>query len=309
MEPSCSGDNADSERKLNLSASSVGAYNTEIRVGEEYQCDEECLCYRCLSSEKDILKNNYERETCLWKPYTRIDDDKLLAYLSVALMYGIEQDRAMFILMKSGYSIVRAKQNLSRRRIIKKAWCDRDISIFKDCCRIYGKQFQNFNYLLPHKTYAEVIEFYYNNKKLMNFRDLFALAPATNSSSDEKDNELSESCQNDEDVIDDCDNCGIENVKIETVFEMNLCTDCHLHFKFANFAVFKTHRPCIKSLTRIRINSKAMIPTEVKTKVRDFIEFASVDEEEYEPLRTQNNEDDDVQILLSKKRVAERKLR
>lgn len=278
----------------------LGMYTAEIREGDQYQCDESSMSILNVYSEADAGSASEEREDCVWEPRDDLDEKELLSYLSAALVRGIGQDRAMFILMNSDYDIALARKELAKRFIFKEPWSSSDIGRFKQCCRTYGKRFDKFKEVLSNKSIAEIIEFYYNNKKLMKFRNLFEQASDASDSEDDKVKSVPEPNTG---TTGDCDNCGAEDVNLYSASEMELCADCNLHL-----ATFKTQRPCAKFFTKVHINCKTRCPPDMEEKVKNFAEFAAFDEEEFEALSTEND-DDDIQVVVAKKRISERKLR
>lgn len=56
--------------------------------------------------------------------------------------------KAMFILKNSNYDFEAAKKELLHRKVFKENWTDYDVTLFKRCCRTYGKSFCKFKELV-----------------------------------------------------------------------------------------------------------------------------------------------------------------
>lgn len=54
----------------------------------------------------------------------------------------------------SDYDIEKAKDQLSRREIVKETWSDDDIALFKQGLRLYGKHFSKIKQLVCYVQLA-----------------------------------------------------------------------------------------------------------------------------------------------------------
>ncbi|CAG9531007.1 unnamed protein product [Cercopithifilaria johnstoni] len=264
--------------------------NLEIREGVDYQCPVQDW------TTEDDYYNDTERETCLWRPTNLLKVADINDYLSIALSsFNIEQDRAMFILQSSDYNIEEAKHQLAKRRIKKEPWSEEDMTIFKQALQTYGKHFNKIKQLLPHKSIKEIINFYYDNKKKLNFRSIIDtfLEEHNPKSSSSEDGDLNAV----EKQISRCYNCE-QTVNLRQMGDLKLCNSCFIHFRN-----YHRHRLCLKPMTFDgNINETMKCPKGIAEVVERFVEFATEEEDaaQSSSLRKSVNEmggDDDLQIV------------
>ncbi|KAM3716424.1 REST corepressor spr-1 [Dirofilaria immitis] len=263
--------------------------NLEIREGVDYQCPVQDW------TTEDDYYDDTERETCVWRPTNLLEASDINDYLSIALSaFNIEQDRAMFILQSSDYNIEEAKHQLAKRRIKKEPWNEEDTAIFKQALQTYGKHFNRIRQLLPHKSIKEIINFYYDNKKKLNFRsiiDTFLEEHNPESSSSEDSDTNATEKQNNR-----CYNCE-QTRNLRQMGDMKLCNACFIHFRN-----YHRHRLCLKSVNRGgNANETMKCPKDITEIVERFVEFATEEQDDAQTpsLKKSVNEieDDDLQIV------------
>ncbi|KAL3985980.1 Myb-like DNA-binding domain family protein [Acanthocheilonema viteae] len=263
--------------------------NLEIREGVDYQCPVQDWTI------EDDYYDEAERETCLWRPTNLLEVVDINDYLSIALSsFNIEQDRAMFILQSSDYNIEEAKHQLAKRRIKKEPWSEEDITIFKQALQTYGKHFNKIKQLLPHKSIKEIINFYYDNKKKLNFRsiiDTFLEEHNPESSSEDGDLNAIEKRGS------RCYNCE-QTVNLRHMGDLKLCNACFIHFRN-----YHRHRLCLKPMGFDGNTNEIMkCPKGITEVVERFVEFATEEEDvaQSSSLKKSVDEvesDDDLQIV------------
>uniref|UniRef100_A0AAF5PSU6 SANT domain-containing protein n=1 Tax=Wuchereria bancrofti TaxID=6293 RepID=A0AAF5PSU6_WUCBA len=262
--------------------------NLEIREGVDYQCPVQDW------TMEDDYYDDTERETCVWRPTDLLEVADINDYLSIALSsFNIEQDRAMFILQSSDYNIEEAKHQLAKRRIKKEPWNEEDTAIFKQALQTYGKHFNKIKQLLPHKSIKEIINFYYDNKKKLNFRSIIDTYL-------EEHNPESSSEDGDIDAIEKqsirCYNCEqISNLR--QMGDMKLCNACFIHFRN-----YHRHRLCLKTINfDVNADKAIKCPKGIAEVVERFVEFATEEEVTAQSSSSMKGvtevEDDDLQIV------------
>ncbi|VDK85154.1 unnamed protein product [Litomosoides sigmodontis] len=264
--------------------------NLEIREGIDYQCPVQDW------TTEDDYYDDAEREICLWRPTDLLNVADINDYLSIALSsFNIEQDRAMFILQSSDYNIEEAKHQLAKRRIKKEPWSEEDITIFKQALQTYGKHFNKIRQLLPHKSIKEIINFYYDNKKKLNFRSIIDtfLEECNPESSSSEDGDLNAT----EKQSNRCYNCK-ETVNLHRMGDLKLCNACFIHFRN-----YHRHRLCLNPFS-FDGNAIATIkcPKGIAEVVERFVEFATEEEDAAQSSLSMKNvneveDDDDLQIV------------
>ncbi|VDP19181.1 unnamed protein product [Onchocerca flexuosa] len=264
--------------------------NLEIREGIDYQCP-----VQDWTTEDDYCDDT-ERETCVWRPTNLLEVAEINDYLSIALAsFNIEQDRAMFILQSSDYNIEEAKHQLAKRRIKKEPWNEEDTTIFKQALQTYGKHFNRIKQLLPHKSIKEIINFYYDNKKKLNFRsiiDTFLEEHNPESSSSEDSDVDSREKQTNR-----CYNCE-QTTNLRQMADLKLCNSCFTHFRN-----YHRHRLCLKPISHgENANKTTKCPRGMAELVERFVEFATEEKDATQSSSLNKNviemeDDDDLQIV------------
>uniref|UniRef100_A0A915Q2K1 SANT domain-containing protein n=1 Tax=Setaria digitata TaxID=48799 RepID=A0A915Q2K1_9BILA len=265
--------------------------NLEIREGVDYQCPVQDW------TTEDDYYDDTERETCLWRPTSLLDAADINDYLSIALSsFNIEQDRAMFILQSSDYNIEEAKHQLAKRRIKKEPWSEEDVTVFKQALHTCGKHFNKIKQLLPHKSMKEIINFYYDNKKKMNFRSIIDTFleehnPESSSSDDSGMGGVEKHGSR-------CYNCEL-STSLRDMDDLKLCSACFIHFRN-----YHRHRLCLKATIRDgNANESMKCPKGIAEVVERFVEFATEEEDagQSSSLREKGEAemegDDDLQIV------------
>ncbi|EJD76679.1 hypothetical protein LOAG_16438 [Loa loa] len=263
--------------------------NLEIREGVDYQCPVQDW------TTDDDYYDDTERETCVWRPTNLLEVAEINDYLSIALSsFNIEQDRAMFILQSSDYNIEEAKHQLAKRRVKKEPWSEEDTTVFKQALQTYGKHFNKIKQLLPHKSIKEIINFYYDNKKKLNFRsviDVFLEEHNPESSSEDGDVDNIEKQSN------RCYNCE-QTTNLRHMGDLKLCNACFIHFRN-----YHRHRLCLKPMNFDGNANEAMkCPKNIAEIVERFVEFATEEEDTPQSSSLKKSvaeveDDDDLQIV------------
>ncbi|VDM39312.1 unnamed protein product [Toxocara canis] len=198
--------------------------NLEIREGKDYQCAVEDLEEREPQSEFETR----DREYCLWLPTDQLADEDVTDFLSVALgVYGIEQDRALYILYTCQYNLDEAYSEIKKRRLVKENWSQEDISLFIRAFKACGKRFLKIKKALPNKSMTQIVNFYYDMKKKLRLRVI--LDQRIEEGMEDEPSEASES----EDTSDEgssagpCENCGQVDSNLRQAGDKNVCTTCY----------------------------------------------------------------------------------
>uniref|UniRef100_A0A0R3RVU2 ELM2 domain-containing protein n=1 Tax=Elaeophora elaphi TaxID=1147741 RepID=A0A0R3RVU2_9BILA len=263
--------------------------NLEIREGVDYQCPVQDW------TTEDDYYDDTERETCLWRPTNLLEAAEINDYLSIALSsFNIEQDRAMFILQSSDYNLEEAKHQLAKRRIKKEPWSEEDITIFKQALQTCGKHFNKIKQLLPHKSIKEIINFYYDNKKKLNFRSIIDTFleehnPESSSSEDGDVNAIEKQGSR-------CYNCE-ESENLRQLGDLKLCNACFTHFRN-----YHRHRLCLKPVNFDGSSSETMkCPKGVAEVIERFVDFATEEDDAAHSSSSKKSvdeeSDDDLQIV------------
>lgn len=138
----------------------------KIRIGDEYQID--LSDYNPLKNLK-FRKKIIEKETTIWRPSEQVDESKVDLYLkelSKQNYFNIEN--ALAILYETNYDTEKAIELLKISDFNSNEWTKEDRLLFEQGLWYYGKNFHRINQLLPHKTHANLVSYYYKWKKTRN---------------------------------------------------------------------------------------------------------------------------------------------
>ncbi|KHN70798.1 REST corepressor 1 [Toxocara canis] len=216
--------------------------NLEIRQGEEYQCSVEGLDEWEARRETRKECQSPDRDICVWRfPDKGADEAEIDAYLCLAHeVHETEADEALYILQSCAYSTSAALKELMKCTTVKEIWSDDDISLFLRSFRKHGKKFREIRRWMPHKSMADIINFYYDNKKRLRLgRILDELAHEEQSDSTEE-SESDESANESEEASKavQCEDCGHKQDELRNERGKYLCDSC-----FARASVIDHQRP------------------------------------------------------------------
>ncbi|KAL7073668.1 hypothetical protein ACQ4LE_007167 [Meloidogyne hapla] len=208
-----------------------------IRVGSNFQV---------LSlPEPDEGQNSYNStpmDLCLWKMHKMIKDDQLSNYcIDAYTNFGIEPDRALFILYKLNYDFEKARLELQNRSIFSRDFSNDDAYAFRNAFIYFGKNFARVRQILPHKTLGSLVEHYYKTKKKQNFKGDYRSygdieANCSFSSSDDDTDSNSDTMvaprKVSKEVIEEiCEVCKEVTNKVYSVTGLKVCKTCNLYFR------------------------------------------------------------------------------
>lgn len=135
----------------------------KIRVGQSYQASIPPM----ISSDKDTQKNN-DKATLVWSP----NDDGTNAideYINLAKeRYHYTCEQALGLLFWHKHDLSKAVMDLPNFTPLKDSWSKEDRVLFEQAFQFHGKQFQRIRQMLPDKTIADLVKYYYVWKKTKN---------------------------------------------------------------------------------------------------------------------------------------------
>lgn len=133
-----------------------------MRVGSNYQADiPQFIAYA-------PAPEYYEEEKAIrvWSPYNKISDHVLEEFISKAkekFCYNMEQ--ALGMLSWHKFDIARAYADLPNFVPYPNEWSVEDKVLFEQAYQFHEKQFQKIKQMLPDKSMANLISYYYSWKK------------------------------------------------------------------------------------------------------------------------------------------------
>ena len=182
-------------------------------------------------------------DECLWNAHNGLNDDDVFNYCCEAnTHFGIGPDRALYILLKSGFDLENARAELPKRTIFKQNFSFEDAYAFKNALMYFGKNFAKVKQVLPHKSMAGLVEHYYLTKKQQNYKSFMDTETARSKSDDdiESDEEVNSHRGTQKGLhVPICENCKNRVLKLYPINGLELCCTCKLYFKATN-----KHRVC-----------------------------------------------------------------
>nr|AAM49876.1 LD11215p [Drosophila melanogaster] len=107
-----------------------------------------------------------ERALLVWSPTKEIPDLKLEEYISVAKeKYGYNGEQALGMLFWHKHDLERAVMDLANFTPFPDEWTIEDKVLFEQAFQFHGKSFHRIRQMLPDKSIASLVKYYYSWKK------------------------------------------------------------------------------------------------------------------------------------------------
>lgn len=197
-----------------------------------------------------------ERALLVWSPTAEILDTKLEEYISLAKeKYGYNSEQALGMLFWHKHDLEKAMIDLSNFTPFPDEWTVEDKVLFEQAFQFHGKSFHRIRQMLPDKSIAALVRYYYSWKKtkarssLMD-RQVRRMAAhrgeetgANSNTVDSAESTMAHAQASDSDNDDKhdskegdtskslCQNCGINCSQLQATAKGALCTTCASHLK------------------------------------------------------------------------------
>uniref|UniRef100_U5EQ84 Putative corest n=1 Tax=Corethrella appendiculata TaxID=1370023 RepID=U5EQ84_9DIPT len=137
-------------------------YEEKIRVGRDYQA----VCPDIVPSPERKIETLNDRALLVWSPTKEIPDLKLEEYITVAKeKYGYNGEQALGMLFWHKHDLERAVLDLANFTPFPDEWSVEDKVLFEQAFQFHGKSFHRIRQMLPDKSIASLVKFYYSWKK------------------------------------------------------------------------------------------------------------------------------------------------
>ncbi|XP_053697366.1 REST corepressor [Sabethes cyaneus] len=159
-----SSDDENSRKNGNSSkaAKTKSEYEEKIRVGRDYQA----VCPELIPAPERKPENLNDRALLVWSPTKEIPDNKLEEYITVAKeKYGYNGEQALGMLFWHKHDLERAVLDLANFTPFPDEWTVEDKVLFEQAFQFHGKSFHRIRQMLPDKSIASLVKFYYSWKK------------------------------------------------------------------------------------------------------------------------------------------------
>lgn len=137
-------------------------YEEKIRVGRDYQA----VCPELIPAPERKPEILNDRALLVWSPTKEIPDPKLEEYITVAKeKYGYNGEQALGMLFWHKHDLERAVLDLANFTPFPDEWTVEDKVLFEQAFQFHGKSFHRIRQMLPDKSIASLVKFYYSWKK------------------------------------------------------------------------------------------------------------------------------------------------
>ncbi|XP_014218180.1 REST corepressor 3 isoform X1 [Copidosoma floridanum] len=107
-----------------------------------------------------------EKALLVWSPTTDIPEQKLEDYISLAKeKYGYNGEQALGMLFWHKHNLERAESDLANFTPFPDEWTVEDKVLFEQAFQFHGKSFHRIRQMLPDKSIASLVKYYYSWKK------------------------------------------------------------------------------------------------------------------------------------------------
>jgi len=242
--------------------SSGGEGEGQIRVGKDYQISPPDW----IPPEQRKPEQCPERALLVWSPCPSIGNGKLDEYIQISKgKYGYNAEQALGMLFWHKHDLDRAIQDLANFTPFPDGWSVEDKVLFEQAFQFHGKSFHRIRQMLPDKSIAQLVKYYYSWKKTRQRTSLMdrqarklqsqreetnekkAPTPSASNTEDatkdtttkattESNNKVETPISDDEDMLTEdaskprCSNCGILCHVTHATNKGEMCGTCHQYF-------------------------------------------------------------------------------
>uniref|UniRef100_UPI00398EDB41 REST corepressor 1 isoform X5 n=1 Tax=Pristiophorus japonicus TaxID=55135 RepID=UPI00398EDB41 len=133
-----------------------------MRVGSQYQAV-------VPDYDPEVAKHCQERENLgmlVWSPNQNVSESKLDEYISIAKeKHGYNMEQALGMLFWHKHNIEKSLADLPNFTPFPDEWTVEDRVLFEQAFSFHGKTFHRIQQMLPDKSIASLVRFYYSWKK------------------------------------------------------------------------------------------------------------------------------------------------
>ncbi|CRL04793.1 CLUMA_CG017849, isoform A [Clunio marinus] len=158
LTPDTSDDDCFSKKNLGKPKNGKSEFEEKIRVGKDYQV---------IVQERGKIPDVYpDKALLVWSPAQEIPDGKLDEYITLAReRYGYNSEQALGMLFWHKHDLEKAVIDLANFTPFPDEWTKEDKVLFEQAFQFHGKCFHRIRQMLPDKSIASLVKFYYSWKK------------------------------------------------------------------------------------------------------------------------------------------------
>ncbi|KAG5683097.1 hypothetical protein PVAND_012400 [Polypedilum vanderplanki] len=160
LTPDTSDDDFQSRKNMNKPNKPKSEFEEKIRVGKDYQV---------VVPEMNPhlkLENYNDKALLVWSPVKDISEERLDEYIVLAQQkYGYNAEQALGMLFWHKHDLQKAVMDLQNFTPFPDEWTKEDKILFEQAYQFHGKCFHRIRQMLPDKSIASLVKFYYSWKK------------------------------------------------------------------------------------------------------------------------------------------------
>jgi len=218
-----------------------------IRVGKDYQS----ICPLVKTATRTELDSLDEKAVLVWQPTGELPEERLDNYVKVAKdKHGYNAEQALGMLYWHKYDIERALVDLGNFTPYMDDWSAEDQVLFEQAFQFHGKSFNRIRQMLPDKSVASLVKYYYSWKKtrqktsVMDFQEKNLMKNGSSDKDSEKEsNETSDTEEKTastqpppeekptSSLLLECAGCGVACSEVNGTVHGKLCNSCYQHFR------------------------------------------------------------------------------
>jgi hypothetical protein len=139
--------------------------DVRIHEGSSYQANIPALNLTSLGIDHDAI--------LFWKPTDLINENDLSEYIDYARRkHRMNEEQALAILQICKYKIATSKLLMEEYTPETDEWTVEEKFLFEQAYKFYGKTFSRIRQMLPEKSIAELVRYYYSWKKTRLYKSL-----------------------------------------------------------------------------------------------------------------------------------------
>lgn len=209
-----------------------------MRVGGDYQV-------KVPAFDPDAKPENKADAILVWAPSPDLYDAKIDEYLHISKeKHGYNMEQALGMLFWHKHNIEKALADLPNFTPFPDEWTVEDKVLFEQAFSFHGKCFNRIRQMLPDKSIAALVKYYYSWKKTRSRTSLmdrqakkFTTKGDGEKLDEDSENESKTNSDNDitpkEEAKEDngCSNCGVASSQLNPTPKGSLCSSCYQYWR------------------------------------------------------------------------------
>ncbi|XP_076046279.1 REST corepressor 1-like isoform X2 [Oratosquilla oratoria] len=202
-----------------------------MRVGKAYQAEIPPI----LPPNERRPEQCPERALLVWAPSFSVNEQKLEEYIWLAKdKFGYNAEQALGMLFWHRHDLEKATADLANFTPFPDEWTPEDKVLFEQAFQFHGKSFHRIRQMLPDKTIAQLVKYYYLWKKTRQRTSLIDRHARKHAAKHEGD--TVERSDDEDDVkpgeeTKSCSNCSVPATSLNETPKGLQCLTCYNHWK------------------------------------------------------------------------------